>query len=107
MTNIAERVNGLGLIREERLVLLAEELAEAGQAVCKILRHGYESRHPDGGPTNRETLERELGDVRAAVVLLLELGDLSDGRIEEFGREKYARVGRYLHYSKPGDKPFG
>ena len=41
----------LTLSRLERLALLLEELGEAQQVIGKILRHGYDSRHPDGGPS--------------------------------------------------------
>lgn len=57
--------NGLSPAEAERLAMLAEEAGEVVQAVTKILRHGYEATHPDGGPTNRETLKRELADLAA------------------------------------------
>lgn len=64
--------NGLTDAQEERLFMLAEELCEAGQAIGKTLRHGYDSTHPEGGETNREWLERELGDVAAVIKKLVE-----------------------------------
>ncbi len=59
----AEHFNQLSPSEAERLAMLAEGCGEVVQAIGKILRHGYESTHPDGGPTNRATLERECGDV--------------------------------------------
>lgn len=56
---VSQHFNQLTPAEAERLALLAEECGEVIQAIGKILRHGYESRHPDGGPTNREALERE------------------------------------------------
>jgi len=38
--------NGLSPAEAERLALLAEECGEVVQAVCKVLRHGYESTNP-------------------------------------------------------------
>ena len=82
----------------ERLALLAEELGESIQAIGKILRHGYESRHPNGGPTNRKTLESELGDVMCAVNKLCDAGDLSSSAIALGAEMKTVRVEQYLHH---------
>ncbi len=62
--------NGLSPAEAERLAYLLEELGEVQQVIGKILRHGYASSHPDGGPTNRELLAAELGDVIAAICLM-------------------------------------
>lgn len=82
----------------ERLALLAEELGESIQAIGKILRHGYESRHPDGGPTNRQSLEIELGDVKHAINRICESGDLSASNIEDRTLNKAVTVQKYLHH---------
>ena len=71
MTKISTlHFNGLLPAEAERLSMLAEEAGEIVQAVGKVLRHGYESRHPDGGPSNRETLRREIDDLRAVVIAM-------------------------------------
>ena len=67
---MTESFNKLTPAEAERLALLSEECAEVIMAIGKILRHGFESRHPNGGPTNRQTLERECGDLRHAVLLM-------------------------------------
>lgn len=54
----------------ERLALLSEEAGEIVQAVGKILRHGYESKHPRGGPTNRQLLQKEILDLYAVVKMM-------------------------------------
>ena len=92
--------NQLTNAQAERLALLSEELGEAQQAVGKILRHGYESRHPDGGPTNRESLERELGDVKAAIFLLTDADDLNSGNLAFNMLKKSDRVGQYMHHQQ-------
>lgn len=46
---------------------LFEEMGEVLQAFGKAGRFGLESRHPDGGPTNRELILAELGDLRHAI----------------------------------------
>lgn len=93
-----EHFNGLSPAEAERLALLAEELGEAMQAIGKVLRHGYESTHPDGGPTNREALERECGDVRHAMIRLCDEGDLSRRAVHERANAKAQSIGRYLHH---------
>lgn len=93
-----QHFNKLTPAEAERLALLSEELGEAQQAIGKILRHGYESRHPEGGPTNRESLERELGDVRCAESLLTEASDLNPANIQAEAFNKSAKVRQYLHH---------
>ena len=84
----------------ERLALLLEEMGEASQALGKILRHGYESTNPfdPGAGTNRDQLERELGDVRHAMIRLCEAGDLSKEMIHARANVKRVNVERYLHH---------
>ena len=67
--------NSLTPAEAERLAMLAEECAEVIQIVGKILRHGYESRHPDGGPNNRSILEREITDLMAVSSAMVNCAD--------------------------------
>lgn len=93
----AQPFNGLTPAQAERLALLVEELGESAQAVGKVLRHGYESQHPNGGPTNRKQLMNELGDVRHAVDRLCDAGDLDKQVIGVQARLKGKRVEQYMH----------
>lgn len=81
----------------ERLVVLTEELCEAAQAACKMQRHGYESSHPDYYETNRQQLERELGDVVALMSILVKNGDIDVDRILDAANKKLSNVSDYLH----------
>lgn len=72
-------VNRLTLAQIERLAILSEECGEIIKAVGKILRHGYRSK----GWSNKEDLERELGDIMAAVEELSESGDVDLDVIEQ------------------------
>lgn len=96
-----EHFNKLTPAEAERLALLLEELGEAQQAIGKILRHGYESCHPDGGPTNRESLERELGDVYHAMIRMWSVGDLDGNAVTQHADNKARTIGRYLHHQQP------
>lgn len=92
--------NDLTVGEAERLALLLEEAGEVVQAVGKILRHGYESTHPDGGPTNRESLEREIGDMAAAISMMTERRDLNKAFIRQCQGEKAKKVQKFLHHQE-------
>lgn len=93
--------NKLTSAETERLALLLEELGEAQQAIGKILRHGYESKNPDDifALTNRQALEREIGDVIASVQLMEQAGDLSSIAISERIGVKLEKVKAYFHHN--------
>ncbi|MCP5428557.1 MAG: hypothetical protein H6966_09865 [Chromatiaceae bacterium] len=97
---VSQHFNQLTPAQAERLALLLEELGEAQQAIGKILRHGYESTHPNrpSGPTNRIALVRELGDVQLAIELMLDAGDIQEDDIENRVMEKTSTVRPYLHH---------
>ncbi len=97
-TSSTEHFNQLTPAEAERLALLAEECADVIQIVGKILRHGYESRHPDGGPTNRALLETELGHIEVAQSMLCCAGDSSLESIGAQRRAKRTRIAAYLHH---------
>ena len=91
--------NGLSDAETERLALLGEECGEIGQKIGKILRHGPKSRNPDvaGSPTNREDIEREIGDLLWAIDLMAHCGDISMLRARA-DNGRHARKLRYLHH---------
>lgn len=89
--------NGLTSEELERLALLSEEMGEAIQVIGKIIRHGYQSSW-NGGSTNRELLEKELGDVRYSMLLLCYSGDISKARIHREADAKAVRVRQFLHH---------
>ena len=94
-----QHFNQLTPAEAERLALLAEELGEAQQAIGKILRHGYESRNPNQpGPTNRESLEREMGDVYHAMVRMWAAGDMDGNAVTQRADDKAKSVVAYLHH---------
>lgn len=99
---MSEHFNKLTPAEAERLALLLEEMGECQQAIGKILRHGYESKHPNkmDGPTNRESLEREVGDVLHAIWLMMKR-DICEKAIEERRHVKSVTVQLYLHHQSP------
>ena len=92
--------NELSPAETERLAMLAEECGEVVQIVGKILRHGYESKHPNGGPTNREQLERELGDVEAVKKMMIAGFDVRENEVIGHCGSKLTKVLQWLHHQK-------
>jgi NTP pyrophosphatase (non-canonical NTP hydrolase) len=95
---MSEHFNQLTPQQAEALALLLEACGEVVQAVGKALRHGLNSTHPDGGLDNRALIEREAGDVAAAVEILVRLRVIHRPHIEAARVDKLARVERYLHH---------
>jgi hypothetical protein len=96
----ATHFNDLTPAQAERLALLLEELGESQQAIGKILRHGYESHHPDGGPSNRVNLVRELAQVIASIDLMVGAKDFNPQTLQKFREEKHEKVRQYLHHQE-------
>lgn len=84
----------------ERLAVLIEECAEVVQIGGKILRHGYNSTHPDDpeGDTNREMLEKELGHIRHSVDRMAENLDVDRKHIAKSAAIKSKAITVYLHH---------
>lgn len=86
----------------ERLEMLAEEAAEIVQACTKILRHGYESHHPDDpGETNKEQLCREIDELVAISGKMALLGDLYGAKRVETLAAIWQRKLRYTYHQQP------
>lgn len=83
----------------ERLACLSEELGEAVQAIGKTSRHGLDSNWL-AGPTNREDIAREVGQVIAVAMLMVDAGDLSMEDIETGEIEKYTSIQSFLHLAE-------
>ena len=69
--------NKLSAAQIERLAILAEECGETVQAAMKIIRRGFDRKHPrKQGPTNRGHLEDEIGNVLNAIDMMVDAGDV-------------------------------
>lgn len=97
---MTKHFNGLSEAEQERLAIIVEECGEVVQAACKILRHGYEGTNPkvEDSETNREALERELGDLQHAILRMEEAVDVSTRKIIERREYKGERIKPYLHH---------
>ena len=96
-----QHFNGLTPEEAELLALLSEECGEVVQIIGKIQRHGLASYHPahPNGPNNRQMLNKELGDVAAAVALLNERFVVSNWMIQQARNEKLRALPKYLHHA--------
>lgn len=87
------------LAEAERLVLLIEECAEVQHAACKILRHGFESYHPEiKHDNNRGNLATELGQLKYAINLVIVSKDVLDIQVSSAEKVKANSVQDYLHH---------
>jgi hypothetical protein len=95
---MTDHFNKLTEAKQERLAMLAEEASEVVQIVCKILRHGMESFHPDAPSlTNKMLLEREIGDLMGIAHEMAMRGDVSIEAIEHFTG---AKAKKYMHHQE-------
>ena len=93
----------LSKAEQERLIKLAEECAEVQQVIAKILLHGFEDTHPKLNETNRQLLQKELGDVEFWIEYMCRFNDLHIGTIEERAKNKI-KTARKFTYHQPGSE---
>lgn len=93
-------ITRLTLAQRERLEMLAEEAGEVVQAVTKILRHGYESYHPDVADireNNKKALEKELLDLWCVYERMADYYDI--GKLNFYGSaERWMNKLQYTHH---------
>lgn len=95
--------NELTLGQAERLAMLSEEAGEIVQIIGKILRHGYDSQHPDELNTqidNRHNLCKEIGDFTGVMRAMVRSGDISAPKIERFAEQKWQNALQFTHHQK-------
>jgi hypothetical protein len=95
-----EFTNELSPAQAERLAILAQECSEVVHACTMALRHGLDSHSPNdpNKVTNRQYILNEIGDVSAAMFLLLNSGDLPNPPSDEYIYSKLDRLKKYTHH---------
>ena len=92
--------NNLTPAEAERLAMLAEECAEVIAIVGKILRHGFDSYHPDQpAVTNRDLLASELADVDG-VVRAMKRYEIRDYSCRDIDGDHWLKKLRYAHHQQ-------
>ena len=92
--------NQLSLAQAERLSILLEECGEVLQVIGKIQRHGFDSSNPliASSPTNRELLEKEIGDVLNAIDMMTAVADIDLNSINTNKEHKARTIKKWLHH---------
>jgi hypothetical protein len=92
--------NRLSPADAEALTLISEECSEVIQAIAKIQRHGLWYEHPESRIPNWRTLQREVGDLLAAL-RVGEVQRLIDcGKVIGHRDLKLMNLPKYLHHAK-------
>lgn len=98
-------VTGLTDAQRERLEMLAEEAAEVVQCCTKILRHGYNSHHPDRpGRTNKKELQDELMQMWAVYERMAHHNDLMQINFYS-SPDVWKKKMQYTHHQPPFHHP--
>ncbi len=79
-----ENFNKLTPAETERLAILAEECGDVIRIIGKILRHG--------GPTNRDLLEAEIGDIEAVSALVQQAYDAHPSKVHDLMLHKMVEI---------------
>ena len=82
-------------VDQEILDITQEECAEVIQAISKIRRFGYLSKHPDSTQTNRQHLEEEIGDLMCMVDLMRESGMIDWAEVIEHSDNKREKLKKW------------
>jgi len=86
----------LSPVEHEYLSILIEEMGEALHIAGKVLRHGWNPRYKGIWYYNQQDLQKELGDVLAAIIRLCEAKILSEQVIHKRAAEKLKPGGTLL-----------
>ena len=87
------------MTREEKLILLIEEASEVIQAATKILRFGWDNKHPlhpQDRMDNESELIQEVADFNV-ICNLLEFDDTSMQEAVSYKKERLVNLGIFDH----------
>lgn len=98
---MGDHFNGLTPAEAERLAMLAEECGEVIQVIGKILRHGYNSHHPDNpSTTNKHLLIAELRDVNAVLKAMGRSELINANLNDDWSGKIWAKKLRFTHHQE-------
>ena len=89
----------LGTKTHEALIITAEECAEVTQQICKIMRFGLDTPYltAGDGTTNREQLEKEVGDLMCMIDILIENGIIDSVGVTLAENSKREKLRKWSH----------
>ena len=82
----------------ERLAVLGAECGELIQFACKVLLHGWDGASPFNGKPNQVQVEREAGDVLAAIDAMVQAGELRWREVAAWRGKKAAVGQKWMHH---------
>ena len=82
-------------VQNEVLDITQEECAEVIQAISKIRRFGWLSKHPTSSQTNRQHLEEEVGDLVCMFDLMRESGMIDWAEVIEHSDNKREKLKKW------------
>ena len=87
----------LGTKTLEALIITAEECAEVIQQISKIIRFGIDLPYVTAGDgtTNREQLEKEIGDLRCMIELLQQMNIIDNVHITQAQMAKREKLRKW------------
>ena len=77
------------------LAKLLEELGELAQVTAKKLAYFHTDEHPDGAGSLKDRMQKEMGDVSAAMTFVQQQFDLDRVAIEQRAGDKLALFQRW------------
>ena len=97
--------NALSAAEAERLSMLIEECAKVIHSATKILRHGYNSQHPNKpyARSNREDLEREIYDLIAVTAITTASGDIKHFKYLDISTKAMEKL-KFTHHQQDQDQ---
>jgi NTP pyrophosphatase (non-canonical NTP hydrolase) len=82
-------------VESEIMDIAQEECAEVIQAISKVRRFGWLSKHPSSQQTNRQHLEEEIGDLMCMVDLMREQGMIDWAEVIEHSDNKREKLKKW------------
>lgn len=84
---------------KEVLCILQEECAEVTQAISKCFRFGFDNSKHGIGPTNKEHLEEEMGDLLCMLQIMQDAGIVNAEALETAKQAKYKKLQKWSNIS--------
>lgn len=96
---------GMPMYLVERLIILAEECAEVQQQVAKIIRFGANTKsYYEPEFSNRDLLEKEVGDLMSLVDQLIEYGFLDHDALLAQAQKKAEKMKKWTAWLPDGSR---
>lgn len=79
-------------LQREVMLIAQEECAEVTQAISKVLRFGFDSKHPVSGISNTDSLNEEVGDLLCMINLMINKGVVDADAVQLAAEKKLNKL---------------